>query len=312
MLPDGKAANVPFFSLLIQKIEESDTLTLQFDLPAFIQKLLLQTPRHLSSFLRFVRRHVHKAFSKQSFSSLKDIPVMLQAKPSVVGDVCENAGISEDWLFHSQAFYSGKAAITIGLILELMAINRSKSVTDAQCSVWIQRLFHLDVAPHPGTIRMQWERIATRAANCMLKHKKEERENYLRCPYQPPSKIAKHSVPVKENETIHEVMSDNVASVTVETSEQATQSEKHFPTLAELSSIVIKRSLTVNELDIQNIEQSLDSEPKTLKAKVRSAKQVTVSKKTTKSVSIAQKLATNLKRKAVSLKGIDNPWLRYC
>ena len=94
MLPDGKAANVPFFSLLIQKIEESDTLTLQFDLPAFIQKLLLQTPRHLSSFLRFVRRHVHKAFSKQSFSSLKDIPVMLQAKPSVVGDVCENAGLS--------------------------------------------------------------------------------------------------------------------------------------------------------------------------------------------------------------------------
>ena len=117
---------------------ESDTLHLPHELPLFVQKLGLCVPDNLSSFRGFISRHTDKAFVKGHFTELSVIPAPLQPKPSLIGPLCEDAGISENWLFNSEDVYTGQATITIGLLLELILVKKAKGVSDIQCSVWVQ------------------------------------------------------------------------------------------------------------------------------------------------------------------------------
>ena len=135
-------------------------------------------PDNPSSFRCFVSRHIDKAFVKGHFTELSAIPAPLQPIPSPIGPLCEDAGISENWLFNSEDVYTGQATITIGLLLELILVKKAKGVSDIQCSVWVQHLFHLQYLPHPGTIRRQWERISVRVSNLRGKIKKKERDDY--------------------------------------------------------------------------------------------------------------------------------------
>ena len=251
-----------FFAILIQKIVESDTLHLPHALPRFVQKLGLCVPDKLSSFRCFVSRHTDKAFAKGQYTELSVIPAPLQPKPSLIGPLCEDAGISEMWLFNSEDVYTGQATITISLLLELILVKKVRGVSDIQCSVWVQRLFHLQYLPHPGTIRRQWERISVRVSNLRGKIKKKERDDYLHLPYLPPSKSVQTSVHEKEDEkTGYEKANDNVPSndsaTTREMVDQDTQCSS-FPTLIELASIAFKRSAVVNEMDIRNIENEFE------------------------------------------------------
>ena len=123
---------------MIQKILESNILYLKDDLPSLIQKLGLCVPAHLSSLCRFVMHHTEKAFRKEHFSESSMIPALLQPKASFIGPLCEDAGLSENWLFNSEKVYVGQATITLGLLLELRAVKKARRVSDSQCSVWVQ------------------------------------------------------------------------------------------------------------------------------------------------------------------------------
>ena len=224
-----------FFYILIKKIEESETLYLQHDLLRLLPKLGLRLPDHVSSFLRFVRRNTDKAFRKKKFSPLSHIPAPVLPKPSndIVGPLCRDAGISLNWLFNSSDVYTGHVTVSLGMLLELNHIKTVKGVTDSQCASWVQRLFHLDSLPHSGTIQRQWGRIVSHASN--VRGKKDERDAYLKYPYQPPSNSKLVPVSVSQPQIM------------------GTQCENHFPTLVELSSIAFKRSSVVSEADIEKI-----------------------------------------------------------
>ena len=128
--PDNSFVFVAFFSILIQKIVESDTLHLPHDLPGFIHKLGLWVPYNLSSFHCFVSCHADKASVKGHFSELAVIPPPLQPKPPPIGPLCEDAGMSATWSFYSEEIYTGKIIITIGLLLELISVKKAKGVND--------------------------------------------------------------------------------------------------------------------------------------------------------------------------------------
>ena len=266
--PEGRKPNVAFFFIVIQKIEEAEDLHLQHDLPGLIQKSGLHLPDHLSSLIRFIRRHVEKAFSKKQFSDLLLIPAPLQPKQSAVAShrLCKNAGISEQWLFDCDDIYTEQTTITIGLFLELIDVKKVKGVTDAQFSVWVQRLFNLEATPNAGAIRRQWERIVSRASK--LRCKQKERDFYLQRPYLPPSKRQYQcSGPVTENDKSNyekpefsdsgnltefdSVSSQTCTKDTREMLNQTTQCEK-FPSLAELAT-----SAYINEQDTRNTEVKL-------------------------------------------------------
>ena len=55
ILPKDRTPNVAFFSILIQKIVESDTLHLPHELPRFVQKLGLCVPDKLSSVVILIK-----------------------------------------------------------------------------------------------------------------------------------------------------------------------------------------------------------------------------------------------------------------
>ena len=83
----------------------------------------------------FISRHTDKAFVKGHFTELSVIPAPLQPKLSLIGPLCKDAGISENWLFNSEDVYTGQATITIGLLLELILVKKAtKGVSDIQCS----------------------------------------------------------------------------------------------------------------------------------------------------------------------------------
>ena len=144
-------------------------------------------PKHLSSFLRFIRRNTIKAFQKQKFSPLCVIPALVLPEASVhnIGPLCQEAGISENWLFNSSALYNGQVTITVGILLELNCVRNLRGSTYEQCASWVQRLFQLDSVPHSGTIRRQWARIVGNASNA-----KRKRNAYAKLPYRPPCKLA--------------------------------------------------------------------------------------------------------------------------
>ena len=200
-LPDGRFANIAFFSLLIGMIEESPDRHVIHDLPAMIEDCGLIVPEQLSSFRCFIRRSVDRAFSKKQFGLLAAIPPHVQ--PRVIGQLCDTAGITEDWLFNSEARYNGQATITIGLLLELVALKKRKGVTDVKCAEWVQRLFDLDYIPYHATINRQWGRIAEHAS--ALRCKKDKQVAYLRQPYLPPSKMkAQQNPDMDNNNPLHE------------------------------------------------------------------------------------------------------------
>ena len=185
ILPEERTPNIAFFSLLIEKIEQSETLHLIHDFLNFIPKLGLCVPKHLSSFLRFIRRNTVKAFQKQKFSPLSVIPALVLPESSVpnIGPLCQEAGISENWLLNSSALYNGPATITVGILLELNCVRHLRGASYDQCASWVQRLFKLDSVPHSGTIRKQWGRIVRNASNA-----KSDRNAYAKLPYRPPCK----------------------------------------------------------------------------------------------------------------------------
>jgi hypothetical protein len=183
LLEEERIPNVAFFSILLQKI---------------------------------VRRRSQNAFRKENFFGLAEIPVPLHAKPSnsIIGNLCETSGITEDWLFKCEENYTGQGMFTLGMVLEPIAVRKSKCVTDVQCARWVQRLFSLESVPHSGTIRLQWERISARASK--LQAKKKERDNYLQNPYLPHSsaKLEQSSVSgsakEKENMKLNETVKSTV------------------------------------------------------------------------------------------------------
>ena len=102
-----------------------------------------------------------------------------------IGPLCQEAGISENWLFNSSALYNGQVTITVGILLELNCVRNLRGSTYEQCASWVQILFQLDSVPHSGTIRRQWARIVGNASNA-----KSKRNAYAKLPYRPPCKLA--------------------------------------------------------------------------------------------------------------------------